>query len=221
VVDDFIPFFILDVSWSKHLSAELGNTIKPKKLQDAPAITLDGDPTSSFDEEACNSNATYLIALTDPDAPSRDDPKWSEFCHWIATGVPIKSSSSGGCHLKTEGTLKDVISYKPPGPPPKTGKHRYVFLIFAPANGTSLPLNVTKPSERKHWGTGEERHGVRDWAAENGLFPVGKADVTLFQSLWLMMSRGKLHLRTKQKAVGWLLGTYYSKRIFAVGKCGN
>lgn len=24
------------------------------------------------------------IALTDPDAPSRDDPKWSEMCHWIA-----------------------------------------------------------------------------------------------------------------------------------------
>lgn len=22
--------------------------------------------------------------MTDPDAPSRKDPKWSEFCHWIA-----------------------------------------------------------------------------------------------------------------------------------------
>lgn len=68
----------------------------------------------------------------------------------------------------------DVIEYKPPGPPPKTGKHRYVFLVFAPSNGTTLPLNLTKPKDRQHWGTGEERGGVRDWAEENELVPVGK-----------------------------------------------
>lgn len=60
----------------------------------------------------------------------------------------------------------------PPGPPPKTGKHRYVFLAFAPANGTSQPLNLTKLSGRQHWGTGKEREGVRHWAKENGLVPV-------------------------------------------------
>ena len=24
------------------------------------------------------------IVLTDPDAPTREDAKWGEFCHWIA-----------------------------------------------------------------------------------------------------------------------------------------
>ena len=66
------------------------------------------------------------------------------------------------------------MEYKPPGPPPKTGKHRYVFLDFVPANGTSQPLNLTKPSDRQHWGTGKEREGVRHWEKENGLVPVGK-----------------------------------------------
>jgi hypothetical protein len=28
------------------------------------------------------------IALTDPDAPSRGNPKWSEMCHWLAV-VPV------------------------------------------------------------------------------------------------------------------------------------
>lgn len=29
-------------------------------------------------------SSRYIIVMTDPDAPSREDPKWSEFCHWIA-----------------------------------------------------------------------------------------------------------------------------------------
>ncbi len=81
---------------------------------------------------------TYVFALTDPDAPSRDHPKWSEFCHWIASGTPTLSSSGAlSFHLK------DLIKYKPPGPPPKTGKHRYVFIAFVPANGTIDDLKLT------------------------------------------------------------------------------
>jgi len=114
---------------------------------------------------------TYVIAATDPDAPSRDDPKWSEFCHWIAKGLAV-SSSSGGLSLSD---LEDVISYKPPGPPKKTGKHRYVFVALAPLNGTMDPLHLTQPSDRQNWGTGEERHGLRGWALENGLGPVGES----------------------------------------------
>ena len=72
-----------------------------------------------------------------------------------------------------ESGVDEVMEYKPPGPPPKTGKHRYVFLVFAPKNGTTLPLDLTKPKDRQHWGTGEERGGVREWAEGNELVPVG------------------------------------------------
>ena len=82
---------------------------------------------------------------------------------------------------KISKALDEVVEWKPPGPPKKTGKHRYVFLVFAPQNGTTLPLNLSKPKERKHWGTGEERKGVRDWAKDNGLVPVGKVSHQLRQ----------------------------------------
>ncbi|KAI9713297.1 MAG: hypothetical protein M1812_006656 [Candelaria pacifica] len=68
--------------------------------------------------------------------------------------------------------LKEVVEYMAPSPPPKTGKHRYVFLVFEPADGKSA-TNLTVPEDRKHWGTGKARHGVRQWASENGLVPVG------------------------------------------------
>ena len=128
---------------------------------------------------------SYVVTLTDPDAPSRDDPKWSEMCHWIASNVTISPNTFNILPLpkfdlvdaeeegkSTDGRPDDVMEYKPPGPPPKTGKHRYVFLVFAPKNGTTEALHLSKPSDRKHWGTGEERGGVREWAANNGLVPV-------------------------------------------------
>lgn len=177
MIDDFLPSLTLSVSWDKE-SAKLGNTIKPKYLRDEPSIKLH-DETSSG--SYANSNMTYVVTLTDPDAPSREDPKWSEMCHWIAANVtvsqkkmvatiPMPIFSNNDYDVTSE--PDDVIEYKPPGPPPKTGKHRYVFLVFAPKNGTTVPLNLSKPEDRQHWGTGEERGGVRNWAEKNELVPV-------------------------------------------------
>jgi len=176
VIDDFLPSLTLSVSWPK-TEADLGNTITPKHLQNEPTITLheETDP-----EGFSVSNMTYVITLTDPDAPSRDDPKWSEMCHWIAANVSLSQKTVsilpipflGTKDYETKSESDEVVAYKPPGPPPKTGKHRYVFLVFAPENGTTEPLELSKPKDRQHWGTGEERGGVRDWAGENGLVPV-------------------------------------------------
>ncbi|EKG22310.1 Phosphatidylethanolamine-binding protein PEBP [Macrophomina phaseolina MS6] len=186
VVDDFLPTLTLDITWPSNETADLGNTLEPDDLQKAPSIRLDDEPTSASTNGPCKSNMTYVVAVTDPDAPSRDNPEWSEFCHWIISGVPLSGpdaactspdgmQNAGQIQAATQTAangLKEVMEYYPPGPPPKTGKHRYVFLAFAPANSTSLPLSPTKPKERKHWGTGKERHGVRQWAEENGLVPV-------------------------------------------------
>ncbi|KAF2750853.1 terminal flower 1-like protein-like protein [Sporormia fimetaria CBS 119925] len=179
VIDDFLPSLSLAVSWPKR-KADLGNTIKPKHLQDQPSITLNDETNQG----GCpTTNMTYVVTLTDPDAPSRDDPKWSEMCHWIVSNVslsektfsilPVPFLSAQEKDVVYDAGLDEIMEWKPPGPPPKTGKHRYVFLVFAPGNGTSLPLRLSKPKERQHWGTGKKGGGVRDWAKENGLVPVG------------------------------------------------
>lgn len=175
MIDDFFPSLTLSVDWSKD-TANLGNKIKPKHLQDEPIVILH-DPTSS--PSSTNSNLSYILALTDPDAPSRENPKWSEMCHWIISNLNIHTNTISSLSLPRYGLTKrstcspnDVMPYKPPSPPPKTGKHRYVFLVFTPKNGTTEPLHFSKPEDRQHWGTGEEGGGVRIWAAKNGLVPV-------------------------------------------------
>jgi len=168
VLNTFKPYLTLSVSWKK-ATAEIGNTIKPKKVQDAPDVHF-VDTLPDFASTWTESNHPQLtLALTDPDARSRDNPDWSEMCHWIATDIPLSAVGA----LKSGGDYTDIIPYKAPGPPKKTGKHRYVFAALAPANGTFEKLNLTTPADRQHWGYGEERTGLRRWATENGLAVVG------------------------------------------------
>ena len=146
---------------------------------------------ASSDASGYTSNITYAVTLTDPDAPSRGKTEWSEFCHWIASGI----LKPGLCDPKKPGPcapvptdLDEIMSYKSPGLPEKTGWHRYVLLAFVSSNGTTDKLHLPNPSGRKHWGRYDtdkgKTKGVREWAKENGLAPVGKFNIlSIFCSL--------------------------------------
>ncbi|KAL1840472.1 hypothetical protein VTJ49DRAFT_469 [Mycothermus thermophilus] len=216
VIDDFLPSISLHASWSSHIRAELGNTLDPSKLHDEPTITLHDIPASLPDKPVdpsvtpsvphddskkhkSHANTTYIVILTDPDAPSRNNPKFSEYCHWIAWGrahhhhkhghhhhgpqePPCDPKDPTPCPPMPLKELHEVVRYKGPTPPEKTGPHRYVLLAFVPSNGTTEDLTLSKPKERPRWGYeveeegGKHGHkhtkGVREWARENGLSPV-------------------------------------------------
>ena len=162
VLDDFEPTYYIDITYPKyHEAVLLGNDIPVKAVQKRPTFTFHSlDPQLDIAK-----NSTFTLVLTDPDAKSRDDPKWSEMCHWIMTNLTTPIPEPPPQLFKKAGELK---GYKPPGPPPKTGAHRYVFVLL---EGDSS--DVKPPKERQHWGYGKVRHGVRDWAADNDLTVVG------------------------------------------------
>ncbi|KAI6352798.1 hypothetical protein MCOR25_009292 [Pyricularia grisea] len=175
VIDDFEPAFLFTAQWpggDEH-QANLGNDVQPGDwISTPPYITL---APVAHAEKRCGPNSnlanlTYVVALTDPDAPSRDDPEKSEFCHWVVTGHPeIKPRMHGSdCHTLSIGDLKEVVSYRPPSPPEKTGPHRYVFIVFAHIPPTTGPLDLKKP--KRDWGS---KGGAKEWARENSLVPVG------------------------------------------------
>lgn len=58
--------------------------------------------------------------MTDPDAPSRQNPVFREMRHWIVGNIPGNRIADGE-------TLFDYIGS---GPSPDTGLHRYVFLLY-------------------------------------------------------------------------------------------
>ena len=163
VLDDFQPTHSVSINYPKsHESVHLGNDIPVSSVSSRPvfefhAMSVEGGTLGS-------SNKTFTLILTDPDAKSRDNPKWSEMCHWIMTNLTAPVTPEFTASKKGE-----LVEYLPPGPPPKTGKHRYVFVLLEGPHGQEL----SSPKDRKHWGYGKVRHGVRDWAKENGLEVVG------------------------------------------------
>jgi phosphatidylethanolamine-binding protein len=163
VLDDFAPTHSISVSYPKaHESVQLGNDIPVASVSSRPIFEFHAMSTEAG--TAGSKNKTFTLVLTDPDAKSRDNPKWSEMCHWILTNLTAPVTLDVTASKKGE-----LVKYLPPTPPPKTGKHRYVFVLLEGKEEQDL----NPPKERKHWGYGKVRHGVRDWAEENRLNVVG------------------------------------------------
>lgn len=184
VLDDFEPSVSILLSYpSKHKSVTLGNKIKPKAVSSQPIFDIfvsDTTPTRTVKD-----NVTYTLVLTDPDATSRADPVKAQMCHWIATNITKQyhSDTSGGFEhllsLAFDGSsrgsgIHELMPYVPPSPPPKTGYHRYVFVLLVPAADAHPSRDLKKPKDRPHWGYGKVGAGVRDWAEENDLVAVGR-----------------------------------------------
>lgn len=74
-------------------------------------------------------NALYTIVLTDPDAPSRQQPKYREWHHWLVVNIPENDIAKGD-------TLSEYVGS---GPPKGTNLHRYVFLVYKQPNGRITP----------------------------------------------------------------------------------
>ncbi len=65
-------------------------------------------------------NSYYTLIMTDPDAPSRAEPTYREWNHWLVVNIPGDKLSEG--EIRSE--------YVGAGPPQGTGLHRYVFLVL-------------------------------------------------------------------------------------------
>jgi hypothetical protein len=103
VIDDFMPkCFLVPFYGKKEIPVTLGNIFKQSKTKEKPSLKI-------YCPDIQNT-PSLTIALTDPDAPSRENPKWSEMCHWIGI-VPIldQKQSSDGNGFETELHIKELV----------------------------------------------------------------------------------------------------------------
>uniref|UniRef100_A0A669PG76 Phosphatidylethanolamine-binding protein 1 n=1 Tax=Phasianus colchicus TaxID=9054 RepID=A0A669PG76_PHACC len=90
---------------------ELGKVLTPTQVQHRP---------TSIEWDGCDPHKLYTLVLTDPDAPSRKDPKFREWHHFLVTNMKGNDVGSGT-------VLSDYVGS---GPPKGTGLHRYVWLVY-------------------------------------------------------------------------------------------
>ncbi|XP_032526491.1 phosphatidylethanolamine-binding protein homolog F40A3.3-like isoform X3 [Danaus plexippus] len=112
VVPDVVPKAPeaeVTVKYNSGVEVNFGNELTPTQVKDVPAVKWNAVPDSY-----------YTLAMTDPDAPSRAEPQFREWHHWLVGNILGGNISSG-----------EVLSaYVGSGPPPDTGLHRYVFLVY-------------------------------------------------------------------------------------------
>lgn len=96
-------------------------------------------------------NTYYTVCMTDPDAPSRKEPTYREWHHWLVGNVPGNKISEGE-------TLSEYVGS---GPPPDTGLHRYVFLIYEQPDGK---INFSEPRLTNRSGDNRAGFSIRKFA---------------------------------------------------------
>ncbi|XP_030759703.1 protein D3-like [Sitophilus oryzae] len=108
-VIDKVPGDTAKVSFPSGVKAEMGNVLTPTQVKDAPTVTWSAEP-----------EAFYTLCMTDPDAPSRSNPKFREWRHWLVGNIPGSDVSKG----------EVLTGYVGAGPPKGSGLHRYVILVY-------------------------------------------------------------------------------------------
>ncbi|XP_050552649.1 protein D2 isoform X1 [Spodoptera frugiperda] len=112
VVPDVVPKApqaLLSVKYPSGAEVAEGNVLTPTMVKDIPSVSWDASP-----------DQFYTLAMTDPDAPSRQDPKFREWHHWLVANIPGNNVAAG----------ENLSQYVGSGPPQGTGLHRYVFLVY-------------------------------------------------------------------------------------------
>ncbi|KAG6856814.1 hypothetical protein H0H87_000513 [Tephrocybe sp. NHM501043] len=164
VPGDFTPSIFFTIVWPNGKEANAGNFLTREDTLEEPAIQV----TSSSPEASL---ASYTLVMTDPDAPSRADPKYRQFRHWVITGLTIPPVAESSLAVKSQ---PSTTPYRPPGPPP-------AFLLFEePASGFTVPEGATEYGaaleERRSWNALDfgKKYGLRLVGAN--LFLVQAAD---------------------------------------------
>lgn len=108
-VIDVAPKATLQVSYPSGVVVDFGNELTPTQVKDQPTVTWEADD-----------DCYYTLIMTDPDAPSRENPIVGEVRHWYVVNIPGNNVEKG----------EALFQYIGSGPPKDTGLHRYVFLVF-------------------------------------------------------------------------------------------
>ncbi|KAI0311223.1 PEBP-like protein [Amylostereum chailletii] len=171
----FQPTLLFSVLYPTGSEVLLGNELTPQQTVDEPSIVLAplNIPSAQADSAADDParDTSYTLVLLDPDTPTRAAPIYRSFRHWVITG--LKAPSEGlpsTTKLTALSTRPATTPYRPPGPRPASGIHRYTFLLFQEPHAEP-PLHIPEDTveygaaleERRSWNALEfgERYGLK------------------------------------------------------------
>jgi len=139
-VIDVVPLHVAEVKFASGVVLKSGNELTPTQVKDPPSSV----------EWPTEEGALYTLCMTDPDAPSRNNPKFREWHHWLVVNIPENRVGEG----------KVLSAYVGSGPPKGTGLHRYVYLIYKQPG----PLSTDEKILTNRSGEGRGQFSIRNFA---------------------------------------------------------
>ena len=109
----------------------------------SPPLAWSGAPAGTVE---------YAVVVDDPDAPSPKRPAPDPWVHWVLYGIPasVAALAEGergvgvaGANSWPEGS-DESLRYAGPIPPKGSGRHRYVFTVYALGARVSLKPGASK-----------------------------------------------------------------------------
>ncbi|XP_061394522.1 protein D3-like [Musca vetustissima] len=107
---DEAPMYLLKVTYSGGISADRGVELTPTQVKDQPNVEWEADSDDTY----------YALVMINPDIPSRENPAWREWTHWLVVNIP-------GNQIENGDVLREYVGS---GARKDTGLHRYIILLF-------------------------------------------------------------------------------------------
>jgi len=111
----------------------------------------------------------YTVFMSDPDAPSRSNPEYREWIHWLVVNVPSVTGLDQG---------DTIIRYNGPDPPSGTGFHRYVLSVFE--QPAKIDRNLLTPDKIKVDDSNRAKFITNDFVTKQSL--VGPKAANFFKA---------------------------------------
>ena len=124
------PPVYLKIKYSGDKFVYKGTLLTPSIVAQSPEISC---------KEYMHSDKYYTLIMTDPDAPSRHEPTYREFVHWVVVNMPGNNTT----HITSHGHV--ILPYLAAAPPYHSGPHRYIFMLYEQVHKLSdVDMNRSK-----------------------------------------------------------------------------
>nr|CAG4711301.1 unnamed protein product [Naegleria fowleri] len=110
----------MEINYPNNVTVMFESKLTPSLVKHEPSIQLKVKDLNKYQP-----GHYFTMILSDPDAPSRRDPRNREWLHWIKANMKI--NEDGSVSMKE---VSNVADYMGSMPPKGTGYHRYVFSLF-------------------------------------------------------------------------------------------
>ena len=92
-------------------------------------------PTEDGKIESISENDKFILVMTDPDAPSNSDHKWSEYLHWLVTDLKLPHTKNEDgepeiSHFIDVKEGRELVPYMGPGTTTKDRKTSLCVLLY-------------------------------------------------------------------------------------------